>query len=163
VDRTRSEYRLSGVADIVALTPPLAAGLTIRNVTPDDRQAAAALMLDAYRGSVDDEGEGDDEALAAIDEYFTLILWPHSFVVHQDDELVGMSFVVMVDGRHFIDPVTTASAHKGAGVGRAAVRASLKSLVGDGVSDAGAVITDGNVPSERLFSGLGFIRVGPWV
>ena len=33
---------------------------------------------------------------------------------------------------------------------------------GDGVSDVGAVITDGNVASERLFRRLEFARVGPW-
>jgi len=31
-----------------------------------------------------------------------------------------------------------------------------------GVGEIGAVITDGNTASERLFMALGFVRVGPW-
>ena len=32
----------------------------------------------------------------------------------------------------------------------------------DGISDVGAVITDGTTASERLFGRLGFVRTGPW-
>lgn len=37
-----------------------------------------------------------------------------------------------------------------------------RSLAGAGVAEVGAVITDGNFPSERLFQRLGFIRLGEW-
>ena len=75
---------------------------------------------------------------------------------------MAMSFVVVVGGRHFIDPVATAAARKGRGLGTDAVSHSLGALARDGVSDVGAVITDGNVASERLFRRLEFARVGPW-
>ena len=32
----------------------------------------------------------------------------------------------------------------------------------DDIVDVGAVVTEGNVPSERLFLSLGFERVGVW-
>jgi hypothetical protein len=35
-----------------------------RPVLPDDAPALAQLMLDAYRGTIDDEGETGEEALA---------------------------------------------------------------------------------------------------
>jgi L-amino acid N-acyltransferase YncA len=31
-----------------------------------------------------------------------------------------------------------------------------------GVREVGAVITDGNTASERLFQDLGFVRIGSW-
>jgi L-amino acid N-acyltransferase YncA len=35
-------------------------------------------------------------------------------------------------------------------------------LAASGIRVVGATITDGNVPSERLFTRLGFQRVGAW-
>lgn len=86
----------------------------------------------------------------------------YSRVAVRQNSIVAMSFVVVVNERHYIDPVATASAHKGTGLARAVVDDSLARLSADGIDDVGAVITDGNVPSERLFTSLGFIRVGPW-
>lgn len=119
-------------------------------------------MLAAYRGTIDDEGEGDEEALDAIDHYFDTLEWQHSSVCERDDRLVAMSFVVIVDGRHYIDPVAVAASHKGQGLGTAIVTVSIRSLADAGVSEVGATITDGNAPSERLFTRLGFVRVGAW-
>lgn len=48
------------------------------------------------------------------------------------------------------------------GRGCAAVATSLRSLHEVGVREVGAVITDGNTASERLFTSLGFVRVGSW-
>jgi hypothetical protein len=127
-----------------------------------DHDSVSLLMLDAYRGTVDDEGEGEDDARSAIDDYFGRIQWRHSVVIEDAEQLIAMSFVVIVDGRHYIDPVATLAPWKGRGWGRTAVLASLGSLAGDGVPEVGAVITDGNTPSERLFAGLGFARVADW-
>jgi L-amino acid N-acyltransferase YncA len=38
----------------------------------------------------------------------------------------------------------------------------LHSLAADDVTEVGAAITDGNVPSVRLFARLGFVRTGSW-
>jgi L-amino acid N-acyltransferase YncA len=76
--------------------------------------------------------------------------------------IVAMSLVVVVNERHYIDPVATASGLKGTGLGRDVVGQSLSLLAADHVEEVGAVITDGNVPSERLFASLDFTRVGVW-
>ena len=160
--RTRSEYLLSLPSEGLEHVRPTPPPARIRGVRADDRDALAPLLLDAYRGSVDDEGEGDEEAREAIDDYLGRIVWPHSVVLEERGSLIAMSFVVIVEGRHYIDPVATASERKGEGLGRAVVLASLRSLADEGIAEVGAVITDGNTPSERLFARLGFVRVGAW-
>lgn len=156
--RTRSEYLLHPL-DPERLPAALEGA---RTVTPDDRAALAPLLLGAYRGTIDDEGEELDDAFTAIDHYLRRILTSHSFVLADDGGLVAMSFVVEVNGHHYIDPIATAPRAKQSGIGRGLVVASLRSLASAGVAEVGATITDGNTPSERLFAGLGFVRVGEW-
>jgi L-amino acid N-acyltransferase YncA len=162
VTRARSEYRLSPVRVAVSSAP-------LPTVHPDEQQRdrLAALMLDAYRNTIDDEGESLDDALNAVDYYLASILRLHSYVVLDGTDVVGFAFVgfafvVVVNGVHYIDPVVVASARKRLGVGEALVRRCLNSLADEGISEVGATITDGNVASERLFIKLGFNRHGSW-
>ena len=154
--RTRSEYR----ADVTGFVAPPVEGA--RPVVDGDRDALATLMLAAYRGTIDDEGEGIDDALDAVDEYLAGIVRPHSFVIETTDGVVAMCFVVVVRGRHYVDPIAVDARVKRGGVGRALVALVLASLAAAGVTEVGATITDGNEPSERLFASLGFERVGAW-
>lgn len=155
--RTRSEYRLS----TVNAEQPSVDRLT-RRVRGTDRDVLAALMLDAYRGTIDDEGEEIDDALTAVDQYIARMLHEHSFVVTENDRVVAMAFVTVGDGVHYVDPIVVAADRKRTGLGRDAVRILLDSLVSAGVTEVGATITDGNTASERLFLGLGFTRRGSW-
>jgi L-amino acid N-acyltransferase YncA len=156
--RTRSEYRLLTV-DPAHLRPSVH---HVRLVAPSDRNALARLILDAYRGTIDDEGETLDDALEAADLWLRLAIAPHSVVLEEEGLLTAASFVVSVDDRHYIDLVVVAAAAKGRGLGAAIVSTSIRSLHDAGVTEVGATITDGNVPSERLFASLGFVRVGAW-
>ena len=155
--RARSEY-VRTRTDTSDLRPHRDA----RQVRHDERVALAELLLAGYRGTVDDEGEELDDALAAIDEYAGLIVEPHSVVVDGETGLVAMCFVVVFDDRYYIDPVVVHPDAKGRGLGRSVVAAVLESLAAGGVHEVGATITDGNVPSERLFASLSFDRVGAW-
>ena len=158
--RRRSEYR-RGLDEEVVLRG-LDSSPVIRLVEDKDAAALAVLLLDAYRGSIDDEGENESDAREAIDDYVTKIERPYSVVVEEDARLLAMSFVVVVSDVRYIDPVATASHGKGQGYGSAAVAESMRLLAAAGVPEVGAVITDGNAASERLFSALGFARVGAW-
>lgn len=156
--RARSEYRLSPLTS----GPPTIDPVVSVHPSESRRQELAVLLLDAYRDTIDDEGEDLDDAREAIDAYLAMILRSHSFVVVEGDTPVAFAFVVVVDGMHYIDPVVVRTDRKRRGLGRAAVRLALDSLAGSGVADVGATITDGNVASERLFGSLGFVRHGAW-
>ncbi len=155
--RTRSEYRLSPVT-----VRSSSSELAIRPVLDTDRDELAALMLDAYQGTIDDEGEDFDDALAAVDQYMGRMLEEYSFLVTEGDTVIAMAFVVIASGVHYVDPIVVASERKRTGLGRDAVRLLLESLSAAGITEVGATITDGNTASERLFLGLGFVRRGPW-
>lgn len=159
--RTRSEYRCS-LTELVTLPLSVATGRSIESPAGCDTEGLANLLLDAYRGTIDDEGETLVEARLAVDEYLRRLLADYSVVVTENRVPVALSFVVSVDGLNYVDPVATASHLKGRGLGVSAVSQSLERLRGDGVAEVGAVITDGNTASERLFAKLGFARVGAW-
>ena len=159
--RSRSEYLLTPLS-VTSGVPSPAHRWTVRGVDGADREQLATVILDAYRGTVDDEGEDHEAALVAVDEWLSRLESPHSVVLEEDGRIVAVSFVVNVAGREYIDPVATASWRKREGLGRAAVATSLRSLHEVGVREVGAVITDGNTASERLFTSLGFVRVGSW-
>ena len=141
-----------------------ATSVPLPTIRPDEEQRdpLAARMLDAVRNTIDDEGESLDDALGAIDYYLASIVRPHSYVMIDGSDLVAFVFVVVVNDVHYIDPVVVASARKRLGFGDALVRLCLGSLADAGVFEVAATITDGNVASERLFTGLGFDRHGSW-
>ncbi len=155
--RTRSESRLSPVN-----VEPTDGEPVTRRVLGTDREVLAALMLDAYRGTIDDEGEDTDDALVAVDRYMGGLLPDHSFVVTEDGRVVAMAFVTVFNGVHYVNPIVVASDRKRTGVGRDALRLILGSLLAAGVTEVGATITDGNTASEGLFLGIGFVRRGLW-
>jgi hypothetical protein len=160
VARIRNEFRRS--IEGHRPSPTLRLGCSCRQPSHEDRGALAQLLLDAYRGTVDDEGETIAEALEATDRYLQRIVPEYSLVLERGDALLAMAFTVVVRGTHYIDPVATASAVKRTGVGAGAASAVLALLRDGGIMEVGAVITEGNVASERLFLGLGFERVGEW-
>ncbi|HYN31589.1 MAG TPA: GNAT family N-acetyltransferase [Ilumatobacteraceae bacterium] len=155
--RTRSEYRLAPIP-----VDPTPASQVARRPLDADRDALARVMLDAYRGTIDDEGEGIDDAIAAVDHSLAMAVREHSFVLSEGAAVSAFSFVVVVNDLHYIDPIVVAPERKGQGLGRDMVAQCLRSLADAGVSEVGATITDGNVASERLFMGLGFTRRGAW-
>lgn len=153
--RTRSEYRLSPIP--LGTTSPAAGE---RTPLDSDRHRLATLMLEAYRGTIDDEGESLEDAVAAVDHYLAVAEREHSYV--SGEPAFAFAFVVVVNDLHYIDPVVVAPDRKREGLGRAMVARCLRSLGTAGLSEVGATITDGNVASERLFLGLGFTRRGAW-
>ena len=131
-------------------------GITIRNIDRDDRDALARLMLDAYVGTIDYEGETLVEALDEVDGWFAgSALLDHSYVAIIDGALVSAVLTMVVDHDPFIAIVMTDQTNKNTGLGRAVTARSLVSLANAGYSRAVLYITKGNTPSERLFASLG--------
>lgn len=134
-------------------------GFVTRHVVASDRDALARLMLDAYVGTIDYEGETISEALEEVDGWFAgPCLLEHSFVAVVDHRSVSAVLVMLVDAVPFIAIVMTESASKNAGFGRAVTACALSSMANAGHDHAVLYITEGNTYSERLFSSLGALE-----
>lgn len=140
---------------------PDRAPVATRPLRSGDRSDLARLMLDAYVGTIDYEGESLDEALGEVDDWYAgTPLVDHSFGVEVEGELAAALLAMAVDGEPFVAIVMTAAAHKGMGLGRAVVQAALASLGRAGHPRVTLAITNGNTASERLFLAAGAVPVG---
>lgn len=130
--------------------------IKVRTLTPADRDALAQLMLDAYRGTIDYEGETLVEAIGEVDSWLAdSALLEHSFGAVTDNGLRSAILVMQLQGEPFIAIVMTHPSVKRMGYGRLVAHAALSSLLDAGHRRVVFYITDGNTASESLFSSLG--------
>lgn len=146
--------------DLEAHRPVPAASVATRQLSALDRNELAHLILEAYRNTIDYEGETIVEAGYAIDEWLDESpLLSHSYAAVEDGEIVSATLVANLDSEPFISIVMTRPAYKRRGFGTAAVAATIDSLSFAGHSRVALYITEGNIASEALFTGLGAHRV----
>lgn len=162
----RREYvlQLSGFQPGVPLSDM--AALPTRELQPPDAGGLADLMIEAYRGTIDYDGETVDEAAQEIEAFLAgerggPPIHNASRLAFAGPQLVGACLAVDWSERHspLIAYVMTRAGWKGRGVGKRLLDASLQQLQALGYREARAVITVGNTPSERLFAGCGFLPV----
>lgn len=134
-----------------------------RPVADDDRAALGVLMLDAYRGSVDDEGEGPEEAAAEIARLFGGAYGRfdpvRSEVVIRDARIVAATLVTEFEGRALIAFSMTASGWKRRGLARAGLLRTMERLRVAGRDDVWLAVTATNEPARRLYESLGFEEI----
>ncbi len=156
-DRIRHKYRID--LDGWAISGTGVRQAVIRPLTEADTEALAGLMLDAYVGTIDYEGENIDDARAEIEEYLSGDpILTCTRVIEAGGSLVAASLVARWEDYPLIAYVMTSSSHKGQGLARAALLSSLDCLARTTDLEVYAFITEGNTASERLFLGLGAVR-----
>ena len=141
-------------------------GLKWRMASPPDIEALGELMLSAYRGTLDDEGETPEQACDEVRRFFDRASGPAeksaSIVAEHNGTPVCASLCCQWDGGGqvpagpLIAYVVTTPTHQRRGLGGSAVARSLRALAQAGHTRIYAVITDGNHPSEATFRRLGF-------
>ena len=126
----------------------------------DDMESLAHLMVDAYRGTIDDQGEGIDDARAEIRRVFEGAYGPFlatsSDVVERDGAIVAATLVTRWQGSPFVAFAMTAPAWKRSGLARASLQRCMQHLVAAGLHRLALVVTCGNAPAERLYETMGF-------
>jgi hypothetical protein len=154
--RPRHEYVLAlGVREVPAEDP------SVRSPEAADLEALARLMLAAYEGTIDYDGETIAEAREEVARYFAgRPLLEVSWLRLDGGDVISAVLVSHWAERScpLVGYVMTAPERKGAGAAADVLARSLGSLAADGHTEVRAVITEGNVPSERLFASAGFRR-----
>lgn len=149
----RSGYRRSGRAVPV--------DLEVRPPTPGDRLALADLMMSAYVGTIDYDGETHEQAVEEVDgalEHEALL--NESRIADRDGTIRSAVLVSLVDGDAFIGYVMTSSDDKKQGLASALLDLSVEAIWAAGYDQIRAFITEGNTPSEKVFTRAGFTVVG---
>lgn len=157
---SRTLYRLALPAPLTVLAKhPTGGALRFPNV--EETEQLAELMLDAYRNTIDYEGETSDDALAEVERYFAgrsgEALLDCSWVYESSGALLSACLVSMHEGAPLVAYILTMSPWKGRGLGSFLLRQSLLSLQDAHYSEVRAFITNGNTPSEGLFTRFGFV------
>lgn len=153
--RVRPEdYRPSG-----GTIPP---DLEVRTPFEEDRLPLADLMMDAYVGTIDYDGETHEQAVEEVDGAFS----PESLLAESrvavDDGVIQSAVLVSLNqGEAFIGYVMTRAGIKNQGLATALLDLSAEARSA-GYSQIRAWITAGNHPSERIFLRAGFEVTGTW-
>ena len=123
-------------------------------------------MVEAYRGTVDYEGETLKDAVAEVRAFLAgerggPPLLTASRIAMAGSRMVGACLVAEWHHRQqaLVAYVMTRAEWKNHGVARQMACAVLEALSKQGYRDIRAIITKGNTPSERLFARLGFETV----
>lgn len=143
------------------LTPSaLERSAEIRLVTVADRRPLAELLIAAYSGTIDDDGETPEQALGEIDRTLGGAYGPFlascSFVVERDGALLAASLITRWQETPLLAFVIVAPHVQRQGLAEQVLRYSMAELWEQGESTLSLFVTDGNTPAQRLYDRLGF-------
>jgi ribosomal protein S18 acetylase RimI-like enzyme len=129
---------------------------------PEDADALAALLLDTYRGTIDDEGETPEKTRAVVQQLFDGVfgpqLWAVSQVVEDGGRLVSATMITLWEDRPFVAFSVTAPGHQRQGLARAGLQRAMNRLRAGDETELRLIVTAGNAPAERLYQSLGFVE-----
>jgi len=150
---TRRGYRPSGRS--------LPDDLLVRAPTKEDRLDLATLMMEAYVGTIDYDGETHDQAVEEIDGAFASeALLAESRVAAGNGVIHSAVLVSLVDDDAFIGYAMTRADAKNRGLASALLDLSMEAIWAAGYEQVRCFITEGNEPSEKVFTRAGFEVVG---
>ncbi len=146
------------VADLSQL-PPIPV-VECRTPGPGDTEALARLMLAAYRGSVDYEGEDEAQSLVEIGKTmageYGAFDGACSRVIDGDAGLVSAALLTRWRQRPFVAFSMTDPRFTRMGYARATLVSAMHALRAAGETELSLVVTLANEPAIALYRGLGF-------
>ena len=140
-------------------------GALVRGDLSFDPQAVAELMIDAYKGTIDYDGESLQDAIDEVQSYLeedhVQPMLSCSWLYLVQGQLASACLVGLwgSDKKPLIAYILTGPKWKGRGYADLVLKASLECLREEGLQEVHAFITEGNTPSEKLFLKNGFSKV----
>lgn len=134
-----------------------------RSVRHEDAAALAALMLDAYRGTVDDGGEGPEESLAEVRKLLSGGYGTFDFgcseLVEREGRVIAATLVTEYENEPLIAFSLTHPDWQRRGLARAGLVRAMRALQDDCRVHVNLAVTATNTPARRLYESLGFVVV----
>lgn len=142
-------------------SPPRAEVAGVRLFRAKDEPALGPLMLRAYRGTVDDEGETVEDAVAEVRKTlagdYGDFLPACSMVAERDGHVVSATLVTRLLGQPFVAFTFTDPTRRCQGLAGACIRAAMAALQARGERELGLMVTLANTPAVSLYTRLGFV------
>jgi RimJ/RimL family protein N-acetyltransferase len=134
----------------------------VRTPSTEDIPAIAGLMLAAYTGTIDYEGETLEESVHEIERTFSGEYGPfmpkHSSVVVRQGSLISATLITLWQQRPFVAYSMTVPQFQKQGISRASLQNAMASLHAAGYSQLSLVVTVANEHAHRLYQALGFVQ-----
>ncbi len=126
-----------------------------------DAESLSVLMLESYRGSIDDQGETIVEARSEVakllrNEYGVLDRGS-SIVCDVQGVLASATIITRIRDVPFLAFSMTAPSHKRRGLAHAGLTRVMSLLAQRGERSLKLMVTKGNTPAETLYTSLGFV------
>ena len=130
------------------------------NVDASEARALAELMLVAYRGTADDEGEDLDDAIGEVERTLAGAYGPlipeASFVVVDSDRTVGAILVTLFEDRPIVAHIIVDPSKKRSGIGTDLMLAAANALASGDHATLDLYVTEANEPAVRFYRTFGF-------
>lgn len=143
-----------------ALLEELAGDDQLLKLGLDDELHLSRLMLAAYRGGVDDEGETEADALAIVRNTFDGRVGPFlphcSYARWRGATMIAAAVVTVFEGMPMIAFCATDPAHQRQGHGEAVIIAAIAGLEEAGWAKVQLFVNPLNEGAIRLYRRLGF-------
>jgi GNAT superfamily N-acetyltransferase len=134
-----------------------------RKLRESDTPILAELMLDAYRGTIDDEGETIDDAIGVVESLFGgafgALDHPASVVFAENGRFVASTLITHHEGCPLVAFSMTHPSAARRGLARRGLRHAIGQLARAGCHEIRLVGTRGNSPAEALYLSEGFAVV----
>jgi ribosomal protein S18 acetylase RimI-like enzyme len=125
-----------------------------------DGKKLGTLLYNAYKNTVDDEGETLEQSISEAVETFAGKYGPlipeASFAIVNENGIMESACVVVERDGPFIAFLATDPAFQGRGLGRALMMMSMNALNKAGRSQVVLVVTAANLRAVKLYESLGF-------
>jgi GNAT superfamily N-acetyltransferase len=134
----------------------------IRNISNKDVHILGSLMLDAYKDTIDYDGESMDDAIsevqATLDGKYGPYLDKCSFLIEKDKKAISASIITLFDkvNNPLLAFLMTHPDYKNQGLGTYLLKLGINALLDDGYKELSLFVTEGNKPAQHLFNKMGF-------
>jgi len=157
---TRSRHQMTRLLTRDDCAMPPESG---RALHESDTLPLAKLMLDAYRGTIDDEGESLDDAIGVVKSLFKGVFGVldtgASVVFAEKGNLLAATIVTHHEDHPLVAFSMTHPTATRRGLARRGLRHAIGQLARSGCRDLRLVVTSGNLAAEALYASEGFAVV----